>query len=159
MLRKIVTHPTKSLRAKNERILVKDMTSKEMKKLLFDMQETMLEKDGIGMAAPQIGVQKRIIVLNTKDGVVPLFNPVVKSKSWKKFIDEEGCLSVPEVYGTVKRPYKIKLRAWDVEGKKIVFEAKGLFARVLQHEVDHLNGILFIDKIIKITKGELENAK
>lgn len=152
MIRDIVFHPDKRLRLKSKKVLIKDIVSKEMRDFLIDMGQTMLEKDGIGLAAPQIGVSKRIVVINTKDGILALINPIITKQSWRKEIDEEGCLSVPGVYANVKRPTKINVEAYDSAGQKIKFEAKGLFARVILHEVDHLNGILFIDKAIKINK-------
>lgn len=149
MIRDILTHPNKKLRVKSQSIPVKEIVSEEMKTFLVDMEETMLEKDGIGLAAPQIGVHKRVVVVNTKDGVVALINPKIIKKSWRKEAEEEGCLSLPGIYGFVKRSAKITVEAYGYDGEKINFEAKGLFARVIQHEMDHLDGILFIDRAKK----------
>ena len=152
MIKDILIHPDKKLRVKSKSILVKEIKSKEMSAFLVDMEETMLEKDGIGLAAPQIGVHKRVVVVNTKDGVVALINPKISKKSWRKESEEEGCLSLPGVFGFVKRSAKITFNARGYDGEKINFEAKGLFARVIQHEVDHLDGILFIDRAKKTKK-------
>lgn len=152
MIRDILIHPNKQLRVMSKSIPVKEIKSKEMSAFLIDMEETMLEKDGIGLAAPQVGVQKRVIVVNTKDGVVSLINPKITKSSWRKESEEEGCLSVPGVYGYVKRSVRISVEAYGSKGEKITFEARGLFARVIQHEVDHLDGVLFIDKAKKSRK-------
>ena len=85
-----------------------------------------------------------------------LINPKITIKSLKKYNDEEGCFSIPGVYGNVKRHKKIKVKAMSIKGELIEFSAEGMFARVIQHEIDHLNGVLFIDKAIEITKGELD---
>ena len=152
MIRDILIHPDKKLRVKSKLIPVKEIKSKEMKAFLVDMEETMLEKDGIGLAAPQVGVHKRVVVVNTKDGVVALINPKITKSSWRKESEEEGCLSVPGFYGYVKRSVRISVEARGYDGEKIKFEANGLFARVIQHELDHLDGVLFIDKAKKSRK-------
>jgi peptide deformylase len=110
------------------------------------MKETMLKKDGVGLAAPQIGKNKRIITVNTKDGVIAMINPRILNKSFLKEWDEEGCLSVPGIYGKVKRSKKLKCEFFDMDKKKNIISAQGFFARIIQHEIDHLDGILFIDK-------------
>jgi len=118
------------------------------------MQETMSEKDGIGLAANQIGILKRIVVIADKEGPLILINPEIIEKSWLKNIMEEGCLSVPGVFGTVKRHKKITVAAINSRGETLKLKAEGMLARVIQHEIDHLDGILFIDKVIKYTEGE-----
>lgn len=152
----ITTYPSDILRAKNDEIGSEMLKTDELQQLVLAMCETMHKKDGIGLAAPQIGKNKRICVINTEDGDLVLINPYIIKKSFKKDIDEEGCLSVPGVYGNVKRSKKIRVKALTPQGKEIKFDAEGMFARVIQHEVDHLDGILFIDKVIEITKGEIE---
>jgi len=156
MILPIITHPNKTLRAENQKISAKTLKSAEFKQLVLDMSETMRQEDGIGLAAPQINKNLRICVINTEDGNLVLINPKITRKSLKKEIAEEGCLSIPGVFGTVKRSKKIKVQALSPNGAKINFTAQGLFARVIQHELDHLNGILFIDKVLEITKGDLE---
>ena len=118
--------------------------------LIEDMMDTMIENDGVGLAAPQVGVLKRVIVVdvsdvdpevlkdeNAPDEPIALINPV---------IGQEGCLSVPDLTGDVKRPSRIVVKAKNENFEDIVFEAKYFFARVLCHEIDHLNGVLYIDK-------------
>jgi len=153
MIREILIYPDKRLRGKAEAIDFAKENSKQLKRLVADLKETMLAKDGLGLAAPQINVKKRIVVINTKDGAIALINPKITDGSWLKKIDEEGCLSVPGVYGKVKRHHKIKLTAISEDGECIEIDAPGLLARVIQHEVDHLDGILFIDKVVPDKKN------
>jgi len=150
----ITIYPCPALRQKSREITTEELQKKEIQQLILDMGKTMTEKDGVGLAAPQIGQNLRLVVISTKDGSLALVNPKILKKSWRKEILEEGCLSLPEIYGLVKRPLKIKLVAFNKNGKKVKFEATGFFARVIQHELDHLDGVLFIDKIKEITKGK-----
>ena len=160
-IREIKIIPDKILRQKAKKIKTADIKSEKIKQLILDIQETMVKKDGIGLAAPQIGVSQRMICVNTKDGAIVLINPKVLCKSLKKETSQEGCLSVPEVFGNVSRPTKIRVYGLDKNGKKIMFGATGLFARVVLHEIDHLDGVLFIDKATEITEGKekLEKMK
>ena len=129
----------------------------EVKKLAADMLETMYDAPGIGLAAIQIGVPCRMLVLDvSKEGEdkTPLvfINPEIISSSDERSVYEEGCLSIPDYYAEVERPAKIKVRHLDAEGREQVTEADGLLATCLQHEIDHLNGILFIDHISKLKR-------
>jgi peptide deformylase len=153
----IITNPNDALRQKAKKIKNDELETKQFTKLLDDMAKTMLEKDGIGLAAPQVGISKRIIIINTKDGPMAMINPRISKKSWRKDTEEEGCLSVPGIYGNVKRHSTIKLKLTTPKGKDLEIEAKGLFARVIQHEIDHLDGILFIDKAKKIKDSRKQN--
>ncbi len=155
MILDIITHPNDILRAENKQISSEMLKTDDFKQLILNMAETMHKRDGIGLAAPQIGKNIQICVVNTENGDLVLINPKIKKKGFGTDIEEEGCLSIPGVYGTVKRAKKISVNAIDPDGNKINFIAKGLFARVIQHEVDHLNGILFIDKVLQITKGDI----
>lgn len=146
----IVTHPNDILRKKSLNIKKEDIFSVEMKKLYDDMVLTMLKKDGVGLAAPQIGKSIRLAVINTKEGPLHIINPEIIKFSWAKEWGEEGCLSVPNVFGQVKRSKKINCKFMDKEGNIKIVEVSGLMARVFQHEIDHLDGILFIDKAKKI---------
>lgn len=110
------------------------------------MAKTMLKTDGVGLAAPQIGKNIRLAVINSKDGIFCLINPKLTRRSWTSESAEEGCLSIPGVFGKVKRHKKISLTYYNQEGKKSKLTASGMMARVIQHEIDHLDGILFIDK-------------
>lgn len=123
--------------------------NKKMTELAQVMEKVMKEEYGIGLAAPQIGLSERIILVKTKEGPLLLINPEITKKSLLKNIAEEGCLSVPGIFGLVKRHNTISVSALNSEKKTLKFKAKGMFARVIQHEVDHLDGILFIDKIVK----------
>ena len=140
------------LRQKAE--LVKEITP-EIKELILDMKQTLKSADGLGLAAPQISKNLRIITLriprgqNTQPYLLSLINPKIIKTSSEKVIMEEGCLSLPNIYGLVERPAKVTVEGLKSSGKKIKIQADGLLARVLQHEIDHLEGILFIDKVRK----------
>lgn len=142
----VITNPNPILRKKSEEIKIEDLNNKDLQELMRDMVPTMLEKDGVGLAAPQIGKNIRLIVINTKDGPQHFINPKIIKKSILKEWGEEGCLSVPDVFGMVKRNKKIYCEYYNIKGEKKSIEASGLMARILQHETDHLDGILFIDK-------------
>lgn len=122
----------------NERILT----------LIEDMKETMYHADGVGLAAPQIGILKRIVVIDVGNGPITLINPEIIKEEGSQ-IDYEGCLSVPEEQGKVDRPYKVKVKALNEKGEEIELEGEELLARAICHEIDHLNGVLFIDKVIE----------
>lgn len=115
--------------------------------LLDDMVETMYKEEGVGLAAPQIGILKRVIVIDVGDGAIKLINPELVNEEGEE-IDLEGCLSVPGKSGEVKRPKKVKVKYLDIDNKEKIIEGTGLLARALCHEIDHLNGILYIDKLI-----------
>lgn len=119
--------------------------------LLDDMAETMYKADGVGLAAPQVGVLRRLVVIDVGDGLIKLINPEIISYSGEQ-IDVEGCLSVPDVHGEVKRPDSVIVRALDERGRKIELSGSGLLARAFCHEIDHLNGVLFIDKVIRFVE-------
>lgn len=121
--------------------------------LLDDMVETMYENDGIGLAAVQVGILKRAIVMDVGEGPVKILNPRIIENEGEQ-IFTEGCLSVPTVNGDVIRPEKVKMEYMTIEGNMEIMEADGLKAVCLCHEIDHLNGVLFTDKIIKGTKTE-----
>ncbi|QGU95255.1 peptide deformylase [Clostridium bovifaecis] len=122
----------------NERILT----------LIEDMKETMYDADGVGLAAPQIGILKRIVVIDVGNGPIALINPEVIKEEGNQ-VDYEGCLSIPGEQGKVERPYKVMVRALNENGEEIELEGEELLARAICHEVDHLNGVLFIDKVIE----------
>ncbi|WP_439625606.1 peptide deformylase [Shinella sp.] len=129
----------------------------EVKKLADDMLETMYDAPGIGLAAIQIGVARRMLVLDvSKDGEdkAPLvfINPEVVTSSDTRSVYEEGCLSIPDYYAEVERPAAITVKHLDRDGKEQLTEADGLLATCLQHEIDHLNGVLFIDHISKLKR-------
>ena len=125
--------------------------------LLKDMVDTLDKANGVGLAAPQVGVLKRIIIIDAGEGLLQLINPVLKSESGKQCVPE-GCLSVPGIWGEVNRPTHVVVEALNPDGKKIVIEGEGLLAQALCHEIDHLEGILFKDKVVRfIDEDELRH--
>lgn len=118
------------------------------------MLATMKEAKGLGLAAPQVGVLSRIFTADVENKIYVFINPEVKDFSKELGPFEEGCLSVQKTWGPVIRPKKLTIKAFDETGKQVKIRAKGLLARVIQHEMDHLNGILFIDKAEKLYKLE-----
>lgn len=121
-------------------------------KLLDNMRDTMYEYNGVGLAAPQIGVSKRVIVVDVGEGLIELINPEITRAEGSE-TEVEGCLSVPGVIGEVTRPAKIEVRGLNRKGEEVLYRAEGLLARALQHEIDHLEGILFIDKAVNLKKA------
>lgn len=122
-----------------------------LEKLLDNMRDTMYANQGVGLAAPQIGVSKRVIVVDIGDGLVEFVNPVIVEYEGTQ-IDSEGCLSIPGMVGEVARADRIKVKGLNRYGKEIELPAQGYLARALQHEIDHLDGILFIDKAKNLKK-------
>ncbi len=126
---------------------------KRVKKLLDDMAETMYATDGVGIAAPQVGVALRVIVVDVEQKRYDMINPVITFREGSA-VDTEGCLSCPDLFGEVERAEKIRVRYTTRYHKEREIEAEGLLARCIQHEIDHLNGRLFIDIAQNITKGK-----
>lgn len=149
---KIITHPNPILRQKAKPI--KDIADSELQNLIPEMVELMLKADGLGLAAPQIAKSIRLIIIRYKDDNLAMINPKITAKSILKEVDEEGCLSVPNIYGQVKRCKKITVKFQDPSGKLKKMTGEGLFARVIQHEIDHLDGVLFIDKAKNLRKAD-----
>ncbi|MBP2626440.1 MAG: Peptide deformylase [Firmicutes bacterium] len=125
---------------------------KKIKKLLDEMAETMDNADGVGLAAPQVGVSLRVIIIDVGEGLIELINPVI-TKSEGSERGNEGCLSIPGVFGEVERYTEVTVEGLNRFGKKVNITGTGLLARALQHEIDHLEGILFIEKAQTIHKG------
>ena len=119
--------------------------------LLDDMKQTLKKAEGAGLAAPQVGILRRIFVVDTQEGYFECINPEIISSSGSQ-IDNEGCLSVKNKYGLVERPMKVKLKAYDRNGKEFILNAQGFLARAICHEFDHLNGVLYIDKASNLTE-------
>ena len=154
-IRKILTEPDPFLRQKSSKVEVVD---NEIRSLMDDMLETMYNAPGIGLAAIQIGVPKRVIVIDLskeKEKKDPLYfiNPEIITKSETDASYEEGCLSVPNQFAEISRPDKCKIRFLDYEGNEKILETEGLLATCIQHEMDHLEGILFIDYLSKLKKS------
>ena len=130
--------------------IVKEITPSVLT-LIDDMAETMYEKDGVGLAAPQVGILKRIVTIDIGEGLVALINPEIIETRGSQ-IHSEICLSVPNRSEEVERPEYVKVKALNKEGKEIIVEGEELMAIALCHEIDHLDGILYIDKAIKFQK-------
>lgn len=142
-IRQIVQIGEPVLRKKSK---VVEKIDEKIIQLLDDMADTMYHADGVGLAAPQVGILKRIVVIDIGDGLLELINPEIIETSGEQ-IDEEGCLSVIGESGPVKRPYRVKVRACDRNGNLFEIEGEELLARAFCHEIDHLEGILYVDKI------------
>lgn len=151
---KIFKYPEKVLRIKGKEVGFP--LTKDIKHLIKEMHITVKKADGIGLAAPQVGKSLRIVVINLGHLGIPAFtliNPEITFFSKTHTDLEEGCLSIPGVYGIVARPEKIRFTALNEKGESVSASADGLLSKVIQHEVDHINGILIIDKIKKYTQG------
>lgn len=146
-IRTIVKHPDPILR---EKAIVVTKFNSNLHKLLDDMAETMYEANGVGLAAPQVGVSKRVIVMDCGDGLIEIVNPEIVDFKGEQFDYPEGCLSIPGLRGDVRRHQWVKLRGQDRFGNAIELEAEDLLSRCSQHEIDHLNGVLFIDVADKV---------
>ena len=149
MILNIIKHPNPLLREKSREIERDEIFSPEFKNFIKNMTKTMLKKDGVGLASPQIGELKRIFIAVINGTPQVFINPKITKKSWRKNTMEEGCLSIPGVYGKVKRPTSVEVEYLDLSGEKRKIKANKFNARVIQHETDHLNGILFIDRMKK----------
>ena len=154
-IKTIITEPNKLLRQISKSV---DCVGKDEQKLMDDMLETMYEANGIGLAAIQIGVPKRIIVMDiskNENKKEPRYfvNPVIKNRNSLKVTYEEGCLSVPNQFAEIDRPKTCEVEYLDYNGKKKLLKANGLLATCIQHEMDHLEGILFIDYLSKLKKS------
>ena len=151
----IVKHPDKILETPCRQVEVFD---RKLAKLLDDMYDTMINADGVGLAAPQIGknIRAAIVDIDDESGTFELINPVkLSSKGMDR--DVEGCLSFPNLYGEVDRPSYIKIQAQDRNGRTYILEAEDYLARAIQHEMDHLDGILFTSKVVRyLSEEELE---
>ncbi len=151
MILPVVFDPNEILHQRARDLEISDWTTKKFPTLITDMIETMYAKDGVGLAAPQIGesLQLCVIAKNFTPGKkkdLVLLNPRWEKTSRRTQWDDEGCLSIPGLFGKVKRWRDIQVSALDEKGKQITFVAEDFFARIVQHEVDHLNGTLFIDR-------------
>ena len=159
MVREIVRFGSKVLRRTCDPV---DHVDPEIRGLLQDLFDTLEEADGVGLAAPQIGVSRRVLIIDisSQEPSIPavgLINPRI-TRSSGMVIGEEGCLSIPELYGDVGRFTEIEVEATDIAGETYRFEAQGFYARVLQHEIDHLDGKLFIDYISPLKRQLMRGA-
>jgi peptide deformylase len=159
-LLKIITYPEKSLSEPSVKV---DAVDEDIRRLIRDMGETMFHESGVGLAAPQVGVNKRILVYNSRaadpdddgsnDTIAALINPEIIDASGSFLSENEGCLSVVDFRADVNRYEKVTVQALDEEGNRLEFEATGLMAVIMQHEIDHLDGILFIDRISSLKRA------
>ena len=154
-VRTILTEPNKLLRQVSK---IVDKVGNEERSLMDDMLDTMYNAPGIGLAAIQVGVPKRIIVMDIsrdEDKKEPRYfvNPIIKNRNEEKVKYEEGCLSVPDQFAEIERPNTCEVEYLDYDGKKQLLKAEGLLATCIQHEMDHLEGILFIDYLSKLKKS------
>ena len=154
-IRTIITEPNKLLRQVSKSV---NKVGKEEQKLMKDMLETMYAANGIGLAAIQVGIPKRIIVMDickeeNKKEPRYFVNPIIKNKDPLKATYEEGCLSVPNQFADIDRPSKCEVEYLDYNGQKQLLKAEGLLATCIQHEMDHLEGILFIDYLSKLKRS------
>lgn len=153
-LKEIIRYPNPVIRKKSEFV---EEVNEEIKQLIEDMTDTMYASCGVGLAAVQIGVLKRVIVVNVEEKLITMANPEIIENEGESQM-EEGCLCLPGVLIDVKRSEKVKVKGLNDKGEEIVVDVEGLLARALQHEVEHLDGILIIDKISRI-KRELLTSK
>lgn len=152
-IRNIVKEGDDVLRKKSKEV---SEINDKIRDLLKDMKETMYAcGNGIGLAAPQVGILKRMIVIDVGEGLMEIINPVILEQEGEQ-VEVEGCLSVPGVFGEVKRPARVVVEYTNLEGKRVKVEGTELLARCLCHEIDHLDGILFTDKVIRYVDIEEE---
>ncbi|MEH7075009.1 peptide deformylase [Neobacillus drentensis] len=144
---KVVTYPAEILEQTCKPV---DKFDRKLAKVLDNMYDTMIEYDGVGLAAPQIGLDARVAIVDIDDelGTIEMINPIILETSGEQ-TGPEGCLSFPGLFGEVTRPNFVKIEAFDRKGRKYRLEAEGFLARAIQHEIDHLDGILFTTKVTK----------
>ena len=157
-IRKIVFHPAEILEISCKAVVKFD---KKLARILDDMYDTMIEFDGVGLAAPQIGLDARIAIVDIENeqGTIEMINPRILETSGSQ-TGPEGCLSFPGLFGEVTRPSYVKFEAFDRKGKRYTLEAEDFLARAIQHEIDHLDGILFTSKVSRyLEENELEGVE
>ncbi len=150
-LRKIVTKEDPVLRRISRKV---EKFDKRLWDLLDDMKETLYRADGAGLAAVQVGVLRRVVVIDCGDGYMELVNPEITDQSEEIQEEAEGCLSIPEEYGITRRPKWVTVKAQNREGKWVLYKGEDLKARCFCHELDHLDGILYTDKVIRMLEKE-----
>ncbi|NRD78824.1 peptide deformylase [Bacillus sp. BRMEA1] len=157
-IRKIVCYPAEILEQKCQEVVKFD---KKLARILDDMYDTMIEFDGVGLAAPQIGLDARIAIVDIDDetGTIEMINPKILKQEGEQS-GPEGCLSFPGLFGEVTRPDFVQVEAFDRKGRKYTLEAEGFLARAIQHEIDHLDGILFTSKVSRyLEEDELKGEE
>ena len=146
----IITTPNPFLKERSQEITTKQLQSIEMQEFFDVMIETMKVEEGIGLAAPQVGKHWRVIIVTWEGKPTVFVNPEITKRSLRKIKNEEGCLSVPTLTGIVQRPRAITLKALDRDGNKVTIETDTFEAIIFQHEIDHIDGILFTDRASKL---------
>ena len=149
-LRKIVTGEDPVLRKTSRTV---ENFDEKLGVLLDDMAETMYKAEGVGLAAVQVGILKRVVTIDVGDGLIELVNPVITESSGTQE-DSEGCLSFPNEFGIVERPNQVTVKAFDRSGKPVEYHGTGLLARAFRHEIDHLDGVVFKDKVKEMLEPE-----
>jgi len=155
---KVVNYPAEILEQICKPVIKFD---RKLAKVLDNMYDTMIEYDGVGLAAPQIGLDARVAIVDIDDesGTIEMINPVILETSGEQ-TGPEGCLSFPGLFGEVSRPNFVKIEAFDRKGRKFTLEAEGFLARAIQHEIDHLDGILFTTKVTRyLEEDELKGVE
>jgi len=153
-LREVITYPHPLLRKRSQKV---EAVTEEVRRLIDDMAETMYAQRGVGLAAVQIGVHQRVITIDVGEGLLALINPEVLERSGETQM-EEGCLCLPGVIVEVDRSERVTVRGLNEKGEEVTLPAGGLLARALQHEIEHLDGILIVDKVSRL-KRELLTSK
>jgi len=144
MILEIKKYPDPVLKKRTEKVI---KITPEIKELIFNMKETLKAEHGAGLAAPQIGISKKVFIINTQDGYTAFINPIITSKSFGKVVSKEGCLSFPGLWLDIRRAKEVKVSALDESGIAISLRAKDFSARIFQHETDHLNNVLFFERL------------
>lgn len=152
----VLTYKEPTVRQRSVEVDVSEVTTKEFQDFLDKLIKTMILTDGIGIASPQIGLNKRVVIVTAGKEILALINPEITKMSEAKIETEEGCLSVPGVFGNVTRAKSVTVKAINRHGRRAEYEFKKMDAVVAQHEIDHLDGVLFIDKVNKITRGKID---
>ena len=145
----VLKNPHPSLRQKSMAVDLGNLKDQATQDFIDELMLTMKDERGIGIAAPQVGRHDRIIIVENQGASAVFVNPKIISKSWRKMDSEEGCLSVPDVWGMVRRHRAVAVRGFDRFGEPMEVKAEGLASCVFQHEIDHLDGILFIDRMTR----------
>lgn len=149
----VLHEPNQELRVVSAPLTDTEIRDAKTQTFIDELIVTMIDENGVGIAAPQVGAHQRIIIVETSDGnIVPFINPEITSRSVRLVSSVEGCLSVPGVAGIVKRHSTVKVKAKNRLGENVEVKANGLLAIIFQHEIDHLDGILFIDRATKLSK-------
>ncbi len=151
---KVLHNPAKELRVVSQPVALDRIGSADLNKLIEDLKATMKVENGVGIAAPQVGIHERVIIVEMESGPEAFINPEITERAFKLVDSDEGCLSVPECFGVVKRHRTVTVKALNAQGETVIVKAKALPAIIFQHEIDHLDGILFIDRAEDIRSRE-----